>query len=149
MTLLSVFFTLAGLLGYLRTRSNFDLSRGRCQQLIAMGMYVIGGSVLAVLCKENGILLPLYIIVIESTILLQTEKPNGWEAWGGIFLVLPVALLLVYLLIHFEDVVRSYQFRPYTMEQRLLMGSSVLLTYLKNIVVSSYGVFHSIMMTIQ
>jgi len=144
MTQLSTLFTLAGLLVYLHGRQLIAQNKLKSGFLwISIGVVV--GGILATLSKENGILLVLYIIVLEVTILRALPKPRYWQIWSGIFLYLPLILLAFYLTFHFEGLLQSYAIRPFTMGERLLTQASILIDYLaKILLLRPYGfsLFH-------
>jgi len=89
MTQLSTLFILSGILAYLYVRDKF-LGSYSHRSLILMSLFVGGGTILAILCKENGILLPLFILTIEATILFQSERSVYWKRWASVFLLLPL-----------------------------------------------------------
>ncbi len=144
MTQLSALFTLAGLLVYLHGRQQIAQDKLKSGFLwISIGVAV--GGILATLSKENGILLVLYIIVLEVTILRALPKPRYWPIWSGIFLYLPLILLAFYLTFHFEGLLQSYATRPFTMGERMLTQASILIDYLaKILLLRPYGfsLFH-------
>ena len=97
MTTLSALFMLLGLSAYLFTRAKVGDNPKRA--LTGMSASLVVGTVLAALCKESGVLLPVLVLVLEATVL---ERPNGvnvrhWRIWQSMFLVLPLTLLLAYL----------------------------------------------------
>ncbi|RKZ48538.1 MAG: hypothetical protein DRR16_13450 [Candidatus Parabeggiatoa sp. nov. 3] len=144
MTQLSALFTLAGLLVYLHGRQLIAQDKLKSGFLwISIGVVV--GGILATLSKENGILLVLYIIVLEVTILRALPKPRYWPIWSGIFLYLPLILLAFYLTFHFEGLLQNYATRPFTMGERLLTQASILIDYLAKIVLLrpyGFSLFH-------
>ncbi|MDM8565077.1 hypothetical protein QUF74_05435 [Candidatus Halobeggiatoa sp. HSG11] len=137
MTQLSVLFTLIGLLFYLYGRIKNSLL------LITIG--VVAGGILAVLSKENGILLVLYIIVLEVTILSTMPKPNYWRIWSSIFLYFPLLLLAGYFLIDIDGLLRPYEIRDFTIGERLLTQAGILIEYFAKISLlhpHGFGLFH-------
>ncbi len=72
MTTLSALFMLLGLSGYLFARSKVDDRPIRA--LAGMSASLVAGTVLATLCKETGLLLPVLVLVLEATVL---ERPTG------------------------------------------------------------------------
>ena len=140
MTQISAFFVLAGVLGYLWARDKYTGS-GSKRDLTLMSLIVASCTLFAILGKENGILLPLFIIVIEATLLINNDRPSAWKWWAVIFLGLPLILLAGYLVNNFGATVQSYHIRPYTLSQRLMTEASVLFVYLKDLIVPSYGAF--------
>lgn len=142
MTLLSALFTLAGLWAWLRYRDAVIQRPGPRAYLKLMAPVALC-LVLAILAKENGILLLLYIIVIEKT--LYASRGAGLKNGLLLVLALPLLALLVYLLADLEGLVAGYHNRPFTLLERLLTQPSVLLVYLKNILLpvhGAYGLFH-------
>ena len=142
MTLLSALFTLAGLWAYLHYRDEVIQRPGPRAYLKFMAPVALC-LVLAILAKENGILLLLYIIVIEKT--LYASRGAGLRNGLLLVLALPLLALLVYLLADLDGLITSYEFRSFTLPERLLTQPSVLLVYLKNIllpVYGAYGIYH-------
>ena len=147
MTTLSALFMLLGLSAYLFARANLDDKPKRA--LAGMSASLIAGTVLATLCKESGLLLPVLVLVLEATVL---DRPNGvkaryWRAWQSVFLVLPLALLLAYLaswLDYSDALVASRDFNAW---ERLLTETRVLWIYLSKALVgipSQLGVYQDV-----
>jgi hypothetical protein len=98
MTTLSALFSLLGLGGYLLARRRIESAANK--SLIWMTVSLAGGTLLAALCKESGLLLPTLVLSLELTVL---DKPNSigqrnWRYWQGLFLFLPTLALIAYLL---------------------------------------------------
>ena len=142
MTLLSAFFTLLGLYLYLRLRRR-DLTRWKNLALLAGAVY--GCTVLAVLCKENGILLPAYLLCLEF-ILLQGPDTTGAQRRRILGLAaLPLAAAVAYFTWSAGGILGGYAYRPFTLGQRLLTEAGVVLDYLKIIILprpSDFTLFH-------
>ena len=138
MTLLSSLFTLAGIWAWLHCRDDVIHRPGPRAYLKFMAPVALC-LVLSILAKENGILLLLYIIVIEKTLFAS----RGARLKNGLLLALalPLLALLVYLLRDLDGLITSYDNRPFTMAERLLTQPSVLLVYLKNILLPMYGAY--------
>ena len=139
MTLLSALFTLAGIWAYLCYRDDVIQRPGPRAYLKFMAPVALC-LLLAILAKENGILLLLYIIVIEKT-LYASRGAAGLKNGLLLVLALPLFALLVYLLRDLDGLIASYEFRSFTPAERLLTQPSVLLVYLKNILLPMYGAF--------
>lgn len=138
MTLLSALFTLAGLWAWLRYRDAVIHRPGPRAYLKVMAPVALC-LLLAILAKENGILLLLYIIVIEKT--LFAGRGAGLKNGLLLVLALPLLALLVYLLADLDGLMAGYDNRPFTLAERLLTQPSVLLVYLKNILLPMYGAY--------
>jgi tetratricopeptide (TPR) repeat protein len=143
MTELSATFMLLGVLGYLVGRQHAALGRD-AKALGWMSLAVAFGIVLASLSKENGVMLPLYLIVLEFTLLREVARPRWWRAWSGTFLWLPVAALGVYLATQLPQYQAVYAQRDFGMAERLLTQARVLTDYLFKIVLprpAAFGLF--------
>ena len=130
MTTLSAMFMLLGLSGYLFARSKMD--DRPTQALAGMSASLVAGAVLATLCKESGLLLPVLVLVLEATVLHQPDgvKARNWRVWQSVFLVLPLLLLLGYLTSHFNYPDAMIASRDFNAWQRLLTESQILWVYL-------------------
>lgn len=136
MAQLSIFFTVIGLFLYLKGRE--WLLQGKLSQgyLIA-SLGLIAAGLLALFSKENGILLILYVWVIEATLLQSLPKPLGWNSWKSVFIYLPILIIIGYFLFTFRPE-SAYGGRDFTLIERLLTESRILFEYLANILVPNY-----------
>jgi len=145
MTTLSATFVLGGLLTFVTGLENIRTHARRAFWLMTLGISL--GTALATLTKENGILLPLYALVIQAT-LLANVKPHAsaWFIWWRrIFLILPVLALPVYFVFTWPQIIDGYAIRDFSPGERLLTQSRVLANYLYLIAVplrSSLGPYH-------
>ncbi|MES1952396.1 hypothetical protein S4A8_16137 [Salinisphaera sp. S4-8] len=146
MTELSALFVLAGLVTYLRGRRTAATRPLIGYVLMSLGVGL--GGILAVLSKENGILLPLFIVVIEATIASGAPQYNQRPraAWRAVFIWLPIVLLAAYIL---RGVLYSdgglLPRRNFTMGERLLTEARVLMDYLRLTLLPNLngsGLFH-------
>lgn len=131
MTTLSATFALIGLLGYLLARRHVD-AKPR-QALAWMGSSLVLATLLATLSKETGMLLPLYVLVIEVTLLREPESigRRHWRILQGLFLVLPVLVILAYLAANVFYAEWTVAKRGFTGWERLLTETQLLWVYLK------------------
>lgn len=140
MTVLSALFVFLGLWGFL-------VGRRRCEQHRSLGGYVCMslavalGTLLATLSKENGILLPLLVLVTDLTLLRMAPRPGGYRLWRAVFLVLPSLLIGLYLLWQLPLAEQLFAGRPYSMYQKTLTEAVALLQYLKDVVFPHPGAF--------
>lgn len=144
MTLLSSFFSLAGVLVYLHLWRSYSSVKNKT--VLISGTVLFGVCMLlSVFSKENGILLPVLILAIEFTLLHWVKRPPVWKTWSIVFLILPLLLAIVYLALRFDHITAGYQFRPYSMGERLLTEARILFHYLYIIIFphpSAFGLFH-------
>lgn len=144
MTLLSSFFMLCGIYVYLCSRNLYREGYKKAG-LGGLLLSVFLFTPLAVLSKEIGVLLPLYIVVIEYTLLQGQILSREWRYLSLTVLLSPLILLLVYIGLKFDNTVASYAWRPFTMEQRLLTETVVLLDYMKVLVFphpAAFSLYH-------
>ncbi|MGE5639964.1 MAG: hypothetical protein ACM30H_07700 [Clostridia bacterium] len=128
MTELATLLTLVALLTYLHGRALALAGRTRAAYGWMTASAVLG-TALATLAKENGALLPLFILVIEATLLGALRRPRGWKLWAGVFLVLPLLLLAFYIATG-PGSAAAYVARPFDLAQRLYTEATVLWEYL-------------------
>jgi tetratricopeptide (TPR) repeat protein len=129
-------FVLIGMLGWMVSRE--ALLRGQTKRALAgMGLSAWVCTALAVLCKANGALLPLLLLLTEWTVLSRRPMPSvGTRRWYryavGVFLVVPGALVLAYLL-HLlpHSFTAILDARGWSVGQRLLTEPRVLVDYLR------------------
>jgi hypothetical protein len=145
MTSLSALFTVAGLCLYVIGRRRMLDGRHGLTWLLA-GLLGCGG--LAILSKETGVLLPVYMLVIEFTLFrFRNDKGQTDRAvttFFTLFLLLPATLACIYLVIRPELFI-NYSMRDFTLSERLLTQPRVMLFYLKMIVmptVQELGLYH-------
>ncbi len=144
MTSMAALFMLLALIAYLKARTAKQ-AHTRWSWLATVPVW----SVLALLSKETGFLLPLYILVLEL-VLFPTAFP--WKYWPGLKqnfrwpILIGTGLLAVLLI---AAAVRyslpAYAPRDFTLMERLLTEARVLVFYIGQILVpqlSSFGLYH-------
>jgi tetratricopeptide (TPR) repeat protein len=132
MAQLTTLFVFAGLIGYLIGRSKVT-ANPRAGYLIMSASLAIF-TVLAVLSKENGILLPVLAGVIELTVMSGSVSARLNRYWTAIFLVFPTVLIVFYL--GYKTTVTglftAIYPRDFSIYERLLTQPRVLADYLQN-----------------
>jgi protein O-mannosyl-transferase len=148
MASLCTLFLLLGLAGYIVGREKLVAGNARGFGVIAGSM--LGFGTLAILTKENGVLLAAYAFVIEvffyrfsAPAALQRWLKRSWLA----ILLLPLALLAILGFVMPDRLfgIFSYQYRDFTMTERLLTEARAIWFYLTLIVipdVTEMGVYH-------
>lgn len=134
--MLTATFVLAGLTCFVagRLRCAEGRTRSGCF-LIAIG--IVGGTALAMLCKANGVLLPLLALVLEKTVLAGVTQGPATDArrlrallWLLIYLPsLALIVALVVMIPSYADMAETY--RSWSLGERLLTQPRVLLRYLQ------------------
>ncbi|HCI12760.1 MAG: hypothetical protein A2063_05675 [Gallionellales bacterium GWA2_60_142] len=139
MTSLSALFTLAGLVLYLYGREK--LQGGNRSGFIAISTAIFLFTPLAALSKENGALLPLFILVIEATLLRWNASDQSSRrilvAMVGLSAAIPVLAGLIYVLNNPELILAGYSWRDFSLSERLMTEVRVLWFYMHMIVLPS------------
>lgn len=147
MTSLSALFCLAGMLLY--TLGRLRLMRGERGGVALILAAVFVATPLAFLSKENGILLPAYLFLIEW--LLFGFAPDSIKIRRGLILLfllivgIPAVLAAGFLLTHPDWITGGYANRSFTLEERALTQPRVLWLYLKLLILprpSELSLFH-------
>jgi hypothetical protein len=146
MTSLCATFTILGLLCYVAGRQR--LVRGESGfPLIILGM--VGFGTLAVLTKENGVLLPFYIVATELTLFrfsgLAAQDRRMLIAFFLLTAAFPIVAATVFLALDPSWLTQQYTSRDFTLAERLLTEPRVLCLYLFWVFVptrAGLGLFH-------
>jgi hypothetical protein len=144
MTELSALFMLLGIRGYLAGRKALEDGKPRAGFMI-MTAAIVAGGLAATLSKENGILLPVLVLLLDSTLLRSRPRPAGYRRWRLLFLVLPTVAIGIWLIWQAWGFQHTFQWRPYSMYQKFLTENGILLLYLWGLLVprpSAFGMFH-------
>ena len=139
MTTLSATFVLLGLAGYLVARARLEEQPVRA--LAGMTASLVVGTALATLSKESGLLLPVFALVLEATVLArpQAVERRTFLAWKVAVLGVPLAALLVYLSTLFGYPESLELRRGFNAVERLLTEARVLWVYVHKAIVGLPG----------
>ena len=128
MTQLAALFSILGIWGYLQGRS--WLSTRPYLGYITISFSVGLGTFLAVFSKENGVLLPLLILVIELTLAFHWKTPAPNWRWTIVFLGLPALVIIAYLATPLSHIASPIPTRNFSLLERLLTEPRILWDYL-------------------
>lgn len=141
MAILPAIFVLAGLSIHLHLRQRFrPHTYYGWRQLSAFGINLTLFTGLAVLSKENGILLPLLILGVEFSFSnsLPPQRfrtleaiPPRYRVGIGILAATIIAALVLWLMR--DRIISGYATRPFTLTERLMTEATILLDYLQRI----------------
>lgn len=141
MTLLSALFCLAGLWAYVAILQHSKQWQGALLALSTLAM----ATVLAVLCKENGALLPLFALCLNFTLLdaMLKDNPSSRRWLLALGCAVPALILAGYIA---YSATRPDAFinREFGLLERLMTQCHVLADYLKQILMprlSGSGIF--------
>ncbi len=147
MTSMAALFMLMGTCLYVVGRLSIIKQPIKGLWLMCLGL--IAGTVLGTACKENAVLLPVYLGALELTLLSRlpaTERSRKTVRWFFvIFLGLPILAGLFYWYQHPTFITGGYGGRPFTFLERVLTEPRVLWFYLGMIIVpniQTMGLFH-------
>ncbi len=129
MAMLSTLFVLAGTVGYLLGRKLLEFPARHWAAYVVMSSSVGLGTLLALLCKENGVLLPLLVLVIEFAALQGAGVAPDWK-WRLCFLVLPSLVVAGYLASYINFSAYPWPNRNFNQVERLLTEARILWEYL-------------------
>ncbi len=133
MAQLSALFVVAGLLVFMRYRQRWAEAGATVGEVLAAGLWLVLLTVLAVLSKESGALLPWLIVVLEVCIFrgAWAGRPNRALRYAGyLLLLLPIGLVFLLLALTPESLIGGYARREFTLEERLLTQPRLLWRYL-------------------
>ena len=137
MTLLSATFVLLGFLIYIKGRIKFALTDGN-KGLFSMLIATYMMPILAALSKENGILLiffiPLFDYFIANRFLGFKELPRKIK----IILISPSILFILLLAYKMPGFFNAYEYREFTLYERVLTQFRALSKYLYHIFIPQY-----------
>ena len=138
MTELSALFILSGLIFYLYGRQK--LARNTATGFVILFIGTGLSLVLAVLSKENGILLVSYILAIEFFLLRPSGNtpPRLFNYWFFPAVIIPFIVIMGYIL-YYASQPELYNFRNFTLSERLLTECRILFNYIHHILLPSIG----------
>lgn len=144
MAQLSCLFTLISLICYIKGRFLYTANRKTSGALLMTVAYGFFG-IIAILSKENAILLPLFVLSIEYTFLRQLERDKMWKIWAWVFAYIPLILLSGYLISSIDNFMADYANRNLSMSDRLLSEARILIDYIGKIFIiqpNGYGIYN-------
>ena len=127
MNLLSTLLELGGLLLYLRGREWLPARPWHGALLASAGIGLF--MPLAILAKENGLLLCAFALLVEAFCFPRTPW-RWWPAWKGLFLWMPLLAFVAYCLVQYRGFMAPYPTRNFDAWERLLTQGPVLQDYL-------------------
>ena len=135
MTTLSALFSLLGLGSYLAFRRNIEQTPHN--SLIAMTALLAVSTLLATFTKESGSLLPMFVLVIEATVLMRPESitQRNWRIWKFVVLVLPSVAVFAYLASRASYPEWMQDRKDFNAWERVLTEAQILWVYIQNAVI--------------
>lgn len=147
MAQLSMLFSVLALLAYVSGRQRIDRAPGSGLAIMVTGTTAFGA--LAVFSKENGALLPLYILAIEVfAFRFRTSSHSAARnlyLFQLLFIATPLLIGAIYFLTHLDGFMSSYATRTFTLSERLMTEARVVWFYISLLLIprlSSMSLFH-------
>ncbi len=147
MASLAALFTFIGLIFYLWGRARLYSGQRGGMLAILVGLLVY--TPLAMLSKENGILLPFFMLAVEVILFrFEAAQPAARRFLITVFIVcavLPALAIIGYLALHPDWFMGGYVKRDFTLLERLMTEARVVWFYLRLTVLPSIalmGVYH-------
>jgi len=134
MTGLSAFFTLLFLWWYVAARETYQPEQLGAN--VKLAVLAGAGTLLAGLAKENGFLLPVFLLLIERLLIpgARNAPPPLDRRFLLLVLVVPTVAILAYL--GYRGLSPSgYQLRDYTVLERLLTQPRVIFDYIRHLLI--------------
>ncbi len=131
MAQLAALFVFAGMVGYLHGRQMLP-KRPRAAYLWMAGSLTIG-TLLAVLSKENGVLLPMLVGVIEFCAPNSGRTTRPMLGFRAVFIWLPTLIVIGYLASHINFSPELWPNRNFNQIERLLSEPRIVWDYLGNL----------------
>lgn len=147
MVLLSSTFILLGCITYIYGRTKIEQNNLRAGYLLTTLSIVFFG-LLALLSKEIGFQVILYILCIESTLftLHKIKNVKLLIYWRHLFITLPITLIFAYLFFKLDGYLVTYDtLRNFSLGERLLTQTKILWEYCAQIIfprISELGLYH-------
>lgn len=149
MAILAALFVAFGLGCYVRGRRLLAAGRARAAYVwmtLGIGLF----TPLAFLSKPNGALLPALALVLDATVLRHLMVAVGerrrWRVWHGVLVYLPIATIAGYFALNWQGrVLGGYETRLFSLSERLLTESRILVDYVAHLViprVQTAGLYH-------
>lgn len=147
MTQLAAFFTFCGLLFYVIGRINYEKRTSPGASLILINVILFWP--LATLSKQNGILLPLLIFIIEIFFFYKyPDRPDIKRLRSALlaWIFIPAIVVLAAEVKYPEWLLGGYSGRNFTLYERLITQPRILLDYIGNLLlvpgVTPMSLFH-------
>lgn len=146
MTTFMATFIFTGLIAY--TKIRFSAQNTPEKHLIKLSIIVIFFTFLAAFTKENGALLPLYILALELTLLANNRFNSAhilWRSWKKTFLFLPLICIIIYLIQRIPYSDNTILLKVFSADERIALQGIILWEYLINAFLphpSAIGPFH-------
>jgi hypothetical protein len=142
-TLISALFVLAGLILFTYGRIRVDRNARHGYSMMLAGL--AGGIAFGFTGKENAVLLGAYVLVVEFTVFRMADWHKGLSWFYGLTVFLPAALVVFWVIAQPQVILENYNWRHFTLGERLLTETRVLWFYVSLILLPDtrrFSLFH-------
>lgn len=146
MTSLSAFFSIWGLVIFVWGRARLHEGKNGALAILASLLLF---TPLAALSKENGILLPVFMLVAEAALFtFHAEKLVARRFLIGLYalcLAVPAVVAIIYGAMHLDGLLAGYKNRGFTLPERVMTEARVVWFYIGQILLPSnaqMGLYH-------
>lgn len=129
MSSISALFVFLGILGYLQGLQVQSL-RPRLGVVIQLGSIFIF-TLLAMFSKENGVLLPIFTLVLEFTVIARYMSTSSYGSLRLILFSSCLFVIVAYLTSTIPNASVSYSVRNYTLYERIITEPQIVLDYIR------------------
>lgn len=143
MAQLSVLFIFAGLWLYVVARNHLENGRRRGAWMLWFGVPAL--TALATLSKENGLLLPLLCLAVETGYFAQRGIPRSVKLFFAVTVVIPGFVIAGWLVTNPERLFVGYSSRDFGLYERVISQPRILWQYVFQILIPfgpKLGLFH-------
>ena len=142
MAMLPVSFVLLSIILYCKGRHLYVSNRKKSIILIYSSLFIM--TTLAVFSKENGLMLPAFLLLIERIIIHPSKNGKLSKFHYMLLFAIPLFVIFSALIYSVFQTTITYQYRDFSMFERLLSEFRVLTLSLNNLFIPNYfteGVF--------
>ena len=142
MAMLPVTFVLLGFYLYLKGLEFITSSPKKSRYYLFLAVYVC--TLLAALSKENGLILPVLLLLFESIRCKQNNSICLPKFNKLLFLTIPSMVIFLAFIYKIPSFIEGYDIREYTFIERLLTQPRVVISYLYHLFLPEYlteGIF--------
>lgn len=143
MTVLSALFSVLGLVVWIWSRTQWWA--GRKKTALSLVCLALGACFpLALLSKENGLLMVPMIVLLEISILSRVYKYSFIDRNRPIILSMIVitTIISIWGLAHWEFIYRGYASRPFTLDERVITQARIFMIYILDLVLPAVERLH-------
>jgi hypothetical protein len=138
MTQLAAVFSIAAMILFLVGRQRLSLGLDGGFRYLVCSIFIF--VPLSVLSKENGILTLVFLVLFETILFSPLANNKIYRLFYWVCIVFPLFVLAVYFSTRWAGFMRNYDYRNFSLMERLLTETRILFSYIYHILVpQNYG----------